>query len=47
MGQISSNTWGIYNIVQCQLVDERAGLEEKGQWLERSRQFPVGVVDRV
>lgn len=33
MGEISSNTWGVDNIVKSELIDERAGLEEEGQWL--------------
>ena len=33
MGEIGSDTWGVDNIVQCQLGDERRGLEEKGQGL--------------
>lgn len=31
--EIRCNTWSIDNIVQGELGDERAGLEEKGQWL--------------
>ena len=33
MGEISGNTWGVDNIVESELIDERAGLEEEGQWL--------------
>jgi hypothetical protein len=30
VGEIGSDTWGIDNIVQCQLSDQRRGLEEEG-----------------
>jgi hypothetical protein len=33
MGEICGDTWGIDNIVQCQLGDKRRSLEEEGQWL--------------
>jgi len=33
VGEISGNTWGVDNIVESELIDERAGLEEEGQWL--------------
>jgi hypothetical protein len=31
--EICCDTWGVDNIVQGQLGDERAGLEEERQWL--------------
>jgi len=33
MREIGGDTWRIDNIVQCQISDDRAGLEEEGQWL--------------
>lgn len=36
VGEISGNTWGVDNIVESELIDERAGLEEEGQWLSNS-----------
>ncbi len=33
MREIGCNTWSIDDIVQCQLADERGGLEEERQWL--------------
>jgi hypothetical protein len=33
MREICCDTWGVDNIVESQFGDERAGLEEKGQWL--------------
>lgn len=34
--EVGSNTRGVDNIVEGQLIDMRAGLEEKRQWLEWS-----------
>lgn len=36
MGEISGNTWGVDDIVEGQLIDEWAGLEEEGQRLNES-----------
>ena len=36
MGEIGSNTWGVDNIVEGELIDERAELEEEGQRLNGS-----------
>lgn len=36
MGEIGSNTWGVDNIVEGELIDERAVLEEEGQRLNRT-----------
>ena len=33
VGEIGSNTWGVDNIVEGELIDERAELEEEGQRL--------------
>lgn len=33
VGEIGSNTGGVDNIVEGELIDERAGLEEEGQRL--------------
>ena len=33
MGEIGRNTWSVDNIVEGELVNEWACLEEKGQWL--------------
>jgi hypothetical protein len=33
VGQVGGDTWGVDNIVQSQLGDERRGLEEEGQRL--------------
>lgn len=35
MREIGSDTGGVDNIVEGELVDERAGLEEEGERLER------------
>lgn len=31
--QVGGDTWGVHDIVQREVVDERRGLEEEGQWL--------------
>lgn len=36
MGEIGGNTWGVDNIVEGELIDERAVLQEEGQRLNRS-----------
>lgn len=33
MGQVGGDTWCVHNIVEGEVVDERAGLEEERQWL--------------
>lgn len=33
MGEIGGDTWGVDDIVEGELVDERAGLEEEREWL--------------
>ena len=33
VGQVGGHTGGVDDIVERELVDERAGLEEEGQWL--------------
>lgn len=35
MGQVGSNTGSVDNIVQGELVNEGAELQEEGQWLEK------------
>jgi hypothetical protein len=35
VGQIGSDTGGVDDIVEGELVDELAGLEEQRQWLRR------------
>lgn len=35
VGQVSTNTWGVDDIVEGELVDERAELQEQGQRLKR------------
>lgn len=38
MGEIGGNTWGVDNIVEGELIDERAVLQEEGQRLKGLRQ---------
>ena len=41
MGKICSNTWSVDYIVESELVNERGGFAEEGQWLRRSGNGPV------
>lgn len=34
VGEVSSDTWGIDDIVKSKLINERAGFEEEGERLE-------------
>lgn len=42
MGKIGGNTWGIDDIVEGELINERRGLEEKRQWLRNCERWPLG-----
>lgn len=33
MGKVGGNTWSVDNIVEGELINEWACLEEEGQWL--------------
>lgn len=35
MGEIGSNTWSVYDIVESELGNEWGSLEEEGQWLHK------------
>jgi hypothetical protein len=34
VGEIGGNAWGVDNIVEGELIDERGSLEKEGQWLQ-------------
>lgn len=43
--QISTNTWGVDNIVEGEFINERAELQKQGQRLKRGKKVSVQAIN--